>query len=553
MNKVMLVNGGEAVIAEYKEQFIPEYSGNPFIEALPPIYSQEEVVEKLAIYPLYNEKERQLDKQYRVHILQRLLLVFQPLVIHLDLESRISRIIRQGYLARNPFDPKYISTFQEGYDAIQNMNYDLNNNEFFRSTGLGLSIVGISGIGKTTAINRIITMYPQIIAHSQYKDKKFSMYQLTWLKIDTPHDGSIKGLCVDFFLKIDSLLGTDYYKKFGQSRLSVNTMLPVMAQIAKNCGLGVLIIDEIQHLNGARSGGANNMLNFFVKLVNTFGVSTILIGTPKALSVLQSEFRQARRGSGQGDMLWDRLKKDQSWDLLLNAIWDYQWTRKNTPLSKEISDVMYEESQGITDIAVKLYAMSQTRAIISGKEEITPYLIKEVASENLRLVKPMLDALKTGDIRKIAKYEDISTVDTDFLGFLERERQTIDLGMKIEALKRTQRKKEQEVKVNTKEEALLKLLGLNIDTNTAQNAIEKILEEDDKLEVSEIVIKAIQHISSFQKKKEKAKNIVSINENDIRVIVEQGRKNSLSAYESLKKKGIIKDYNNDFLKLGEVG
>ncbi|UZQ52429.1 ATP-binding protein [Clostridium kluyveri] len=552
MNKVMLVNGGEAVIAEYKEQFISEYCGNPFIEALPPIYSQEEVVEKLAIYPPYNEKERELDKQYKVHVVQRLFQVFQPLMIHLDLESRISRIIRQGYLARNPFDPKYISTFQEGYDAIQNMNYDLNSNEFFRSTALGLSIVGISGIGKTTAINRIIGMYPQIIVHSKYKNTKFSMYQLTWLKIDCPHDGSVKGLCVDFFLKIDSLLGTDYYRKFGQSRLSVNTMLPVMAQVAKNCGLGVLIIDEIQHLNGASSGGSDKMLNFFVKLVNTFGVSTIFVGTPKALSVLQSEFRQARRGSGQGDMVWDRLKKDQGWELLLNAIWDYQWTRKTTPLSREISDIMYEESQGITDIAVKLYAMSQTRAIISGKEEITPDLIKEVASENLRLVKPMLDALKTGDIRKIAKYEDVSTVDTDFLGFIERERQTIDLEMKIEALKRTQRKKEQEVKMSNKEEALLKLLGLNIDTDMAQNIVEKILEQNDKLEVNEIVIKAIQEISSPQKKKGKTRNIENANENDIRVIAEQGRKNSLSGYESLKEKGIIKDYKDDFLKLGEV-
>lgn len=552
MNKVTLVNGGEAVIAEYKEQFIPEYSGNVFIEALPPIYSQEEVVEKLAIYPPYNEKERELDKQYRVHIIQRLFQVFQPLMIHLDLESRISRIIRQGYLARNPFDSKYISTFQNGYDAIQNMNYDLNNNEFFRSTGLGLSIVGISGIGKTTAINRIITMYPQIIVHSKYKDTKFSMYQLTWLKIDCPHDGSIKGLCVDFFLKIDSLLGTDYYKKFGQSRLSVNTMLPVMAQIAKSCGLGVLIIDEIQHLNGAKSGGADKMLNFFVKLVNTFGVSTILVGTPKALAVLQSEFRQARRGSGQGDMVWDRLQKDKSWELLLNAIWDYQWTRKNTPLNKEIGDVMYEESQGITDIAVKLYAMSQTRAIISGKEEITPDLVKEVASENLRLVKPMLDALKTGDIRKIAKYEDISTVDTDFLGFIERERQTIDLEMKIEALKRTQRKKEQEVKMSKKEEVLLKLLSLNIDTDEAQNIVEKVLEDDDKLEVNQIIIKTIQQISTHEKKKRKARYIENTNENDIRIIVEQGRKNSLSGYESLKQKGIIKEYTKDFLKLDKV-
>jgi len=53
-------------------------------------------------------------------------------------------------------------------------------------------------------------------------------------------------------------------------------------------------------------------------------VPTVLIGTTKALSVLQSEFRQARRGSGQGDMIWERLSKDKSWELLINAFRDYQ-------------------------------------------------------------------------------------------------------------------------------------------------------------------------------------------------------------------------------------
>ena len=50
----------------------------------------------------------------------------------------------------------------------------------------------------------------------------------------------------------------------------------------------------------------------------------------------------------------------------MGALWDYQWTKKEVPLTPEISDIMYEESQGIIDIAVKLYAMAQIRAIYSG-------------------------------------------------------------------------------------------------------------------------------------------------------------------------------------------
>lgn len=72
------------------------------------------------------------------------------------------------------------------------------------------------------------------------------------------------------------------------------------------------------------------------------------------------------------------------------------------------------ESQGITDIAVKLYAISQLRAIsIGGDEKITPALIQEVSKDSLTLVRPMLEALKSGDLAEIEKYGDISPLKYD--------------------------------------------------------------------------------------------------------------------------------------------
>src|SRR5690606_23263696 len=115
-------------------------------------------------------------------------------------------------------------------------------------------------------------------------------------------------------------------------------------------------------------------------------------------SVLQSQFRQARRGSGQGDMLFDRVKsKDEiSWNLFTEGLFQYQWVKKPCILNQELNDTIYEESQGIFDIAIKLFVMSQVRAMAINKEEITPKLIRYIAKENLKLVKPMLDALKNG-------------------------------------------------------------------------------------------------------------------------------------------------------------
>ncbi|WP_217582127.1 ATP-binding protein, partial [Lysinibacillus sp. GbtcB16] len=102
-------------------------------------------------------------------------------------------------------------------------------------------------------------------------------------------------------------------------------MLQHMTHLASLHAIGILIIDEIQHLNLSKSGGSDKMLNFFVTLVNTIGIPVVMVGTNKAISILQSEFRQARRGSGQGDMVWGQMPKDDTWDLFVEGMWDYQW------------------------------------------------------------------------------------------------------------------------------------------------------------------------------------------------------------------------------------
>jgi len=548
---IFIPNGGEAVEAEYIEQMIEEYKGNPFIEALPPIYSKDEVVDKLIVYPIYNSKERMLDSHLRVHMVQRLFQCFQPLQVHLDLESRISRVIRQGYLARNPFRPEYAASLQDGYRMIQNLNLDLCSNKRFRTTAAGFTIIGVSGMGKTTAVNRILATMPQIIVHSEYRGVKFSMCQLVWLKLDCPYDGSIKGLCMEFFSKVDSLLGTDYYKKHVTGRHTVDSMLSIMSQVARHTGLGMLVIDEIQHLKQAKSGGSEKMLNFFVTLVNTIGVPVVLIGTTKAMSVLQSEFRQARRGSGQGDMVWERLQKDSNWDLLMGALWDYQWTKKEVPFTQEISDVMYEESQGIIDIAVKLYAMAQIRAIYSGIEEINPELIRQVARENLKLVQPMLEALKSGDMRRISQYEDIYTV--DFEGFISSERPKYSSEDKLQELLIKKKQKESANTLSLKERAVLKLLDLDIDPQKAQKVVDEIINQEEcDISASAVVIKAVQILTGTAGKKTSVKkNRTEFkDENDLRFIVDEGKAKHISAYEALKVKGIIKSVENDFFQAG---
>lgn len=533
--KVMLPSGTIAELAEYKEQMIDEYRNNPLIEALPQIMDKIEVIDKIAVYPSFSEGERLLKPHLRYHIIQRLFSYFQPLSIHLELESKISRLLRQGYIPRNPYSPNLVKNIYEQHKAISN-NTEINQSEYFRSTASSFTILGTSGVGKTTSLNKILSLLPKVIVHSNYKGSNISLYQLVWIKIDCPYDGSIKGLCLDFFAKVDSILGSSYYAKYSTQRISTNAMIPAISIICRQCSIGMIVLDEIQHLSMGRSGGANKVLNFIVTLINTVGVPVILVGTPKSLPFLQGEFRQARRSEGVGGNFWNRMEKDDSFKLLIEGMWDYQWVKKPSMLNEEFIDVMFTESMGITDICIKLFIMSQIRAISSGKEELSVSLIKKVAEENLKFVKPMLDGIRSGNLNKMAQYSDVIELNID--GFLHNEINKTNLNNKIKEIREIKKNEEKKSIKKIEEEAVLKLLDLDIDEKVAVKGVDYYLKENKEVTVSDAVksvLKALNEgITSQVDKKKIPKNY---GEDDLRTVVNEGKTQGLSSYKALREEG----------------
>jgi len=491
----MIKNLANLTKAHYTPQALPEYSGNPFIEALPPIWSPKEVIGLLAHDPQWHEGEREMDESYRFHCVWRLFRFFQPIDTHIDIEQRVSRAIRQGYLDKNPTSPAYAKQLGQGFRLIQDDSEDFGKYYSGSSSACGFTIIGVSGVGKTTATNRILSLYPQAIQHTNYRGSPLCLTQITWLKIDCPFDGFLKGLCLNFFQEVDRVLGTEYFKKFTRGTHPINALMGRMAQIATLHGLGLLVIDEIQHLSMAKSGGSEKMLNFFVTLVNTIGVPIILIGTTKALPVLQGDFRQARRGSGQGDLLWERMENSQFWDVLIESMWKNQWTKKQVRLTDELRDVIYDESQGIIDIAIKLYAMVQIKAIATGSETFNADDFQEVAAKKLRLVKPMLDALRSGDAKKLAQYEDIRSISIDDYAAAYQARLPSDFVSDF----RTK-------KPELEEQAILKLLEMGIPTTIAKKAVKKELQNAQSGQpLSELLQKSFKIAINIQEKPTKSK------------------------------------------------
>ena len=548
-NESQILYGEDIVDAIYSDQIVQDYESNPLIEALPPIFTEDEVIEQISVFPPFNEKERKLNPSYRFHCIQRLFQYFQPFEKHLDLEQRISRAIRQGYLHRNPMKKEEVMRVHESYKAIKEGKFIKNYQTEAKRTAAGFTIIGLSGIGKTTAIERVLSFYPQIIRHQEYQRRPFQFTQICWMKLDCPFDGSLKGLCMSFFSELDRLLGSNYLNKFGSQKNTTDLMMQRMAHLASRHGIGLLIIDEIQHLSLSKSGGSDKMLNFFVTLVNTIGIPVLMVGTNKAISILQSEFRQARRGSGQGDMVWSQMPKDESWDLFVEGMWEYQWTLNFTELTNELSDFLYEESQGVLDISIKLFMLSQIRAIASGEEKITKQIIKKVASDSLRLVKPMLEALKSGIPSEIAKYEDIRPIDID--EEVEKYKASIDMQKKIRIQKKLQRQKCHKKEQSLLEEVPLQLLAMDFDPKEVQSAVRKVFNKiggnlGKPTVLKEVIKLLINKDEKKEERKDKKKKAILSSENYLVLLLQEARKKKQSVHEYFLDKDIIKQPLNEF-------
>lgn len=547
---------GERCLAVYKESSEPLYRHNCFIEALPTGLTPEKVASLIARLPVYHKRERALAPLMRLEAVYRIANCVFPMPEFLELEQKFSRMIRNGYLVRNPLEKEWVRQMRSGFPQLDEIRDGRPFRPLIRSTAAGITIIGASGVGKSTLVEGILGLYPQVIVHTQYNGTPFDHQQLVWLKLDCPHDGSLKGLCIAFFEAVDEIIGTNYAEQHNGRRRTVDELLPVMAKLAAALGLGTLVIDEIQRLNEAASGGAQKMLNFFVQLTSTFGVPVVLVGTFKAFTLFTSDFAMARRSAGQGDIIISNLQNDEYWEHFLGKLWQYQWTNQQTPLTAQLRNVMYEESQGIVDIAVKLYMLVQWSVIGEDDERLTPARIREVSRTNFHAARPILQALRMRDIAALSKIKDILPLWGDIDDYLSKAVRRVTLYGTLDTLHNQEHQNledSDELLESPEGQIAAFLIGaghtVSLARQCARQAVERFAAATDlKLATSEAFRLASEHELQTREmasqpsgcsKENKTAKVISLS-GDLRGITKPALKKKKAVYDDLKAAGVIK-------------
>jgi hypothetical protein len=411
--------------SDYKLQELPQYRGNPFIEVLPEILDKATFYSAAKRQPQYEEEFRKAADHLRRHMLGQIFDLFVPLPRHYTEKTVLDRLIRRGYQTRNPVSPDFWKSLSGSMDRVREdvkllrTVTPLDLSYLGCSSDLNTLKMGISGSGKTTSSEISLRMYPQVFRHGMYFGCSLKRTQVVWLRLQAPYHGSVKDLCRAFFREIDRLLGTEYTLFFGKG--DAESMLDQMIRIAAIHGLGLLVIDEVQEFSISKSGGKDALVGFLLRLTNTIGIPVLFIGTYKATKVLFSQMRHIRRTTGIGMPDWGPLEhstdewctspKKTEWSLFVNELWKLQFTRTPVPLTKDLSNALFDECQGIPDFAKKVYFLVQDRLIATrekgGKELITVSAIQSVSRDYLKPAREILRALRENNRDVLDKLDDV--------------------------------------------------------------------------------------------------------------------------------------------------
>lgn len=338
------------------------------ITKMPKMLMGKELEDAMLSLPVYDPAICRADAGTRLTALDDIAGVYIPSSMSCEIYSKIYLAILHSLKKKQIKDT--VVQGNQNHRRLQGMEYHsvLGGADSF-------SVIGPSGIGKSTAISKSIDLASGgqiIVTENPYAQI------IPCINVQCPHDCSVKGLLLAILSQVDMLIGTRYEKLAVKNRASIDNLIGTVSQVALN-NILLIVIDECQNI--CRSKGGVNLIASMTQLINASGVSICMVGLPETELLFSQEMQLARRSVG---LSYSVLPCDDYFIRFCETLFSYQFVAHFSILTPELIELLYECTGGIIAIVVSIIMEAQQIAILTGKETLDKETILLAYKERLK-------------------------------------------------------------------------------------------------------------------------------------------------------------------------
>lgn len=368
---------------------------NILVKALPPMLTETALDEALSILPEYDANICSQDASTRLVALNDLYKVFVPTKMAKEIYTRMYLALlrslqkKESKLAIQQYIENHKATRQQTYNGI------INGADSF-------SIVGTSGIGKSSSITRAIQL---LSAEEIIEIKKPYSKIIPCVIVQTPFDSSIKSLLLEILRVVDEKLGSKYYANALRVKSTTDMLIGSVSQVALN-HIGLLVVDEIQHIVNHKNG--KTLVGCLTQLINNSGISIAMIGTPESSAFFTQAMQLARRSLG---LQYEALEFGEEFQRVCETLYHYQYVSNRTELDFATVQWLYEHSNGNISIVAGLIHDAQEAAVLDGTEILNMDTLRLAYQDRMAMLHPYINIPKKPQTSTAKKKQQLPKID----------------------------------------------------------------------------------------------------------------------------------------------
>ena len=365
------------------------------IHILPTMKSGDDLLSSMEVLPEYDESIRSNEAPVRLMALSDLYRIYVPSQMSLEIYSKMYLALLRSLqkkgtkLAVQQKNQNYKAIIQQEYSGI------MGGSDSF-------TIIGSSGIGKSSAISRAITLITEnrvIEVENPYTKI------IPCICVQCPFDSSVKGLLLEILRKVDETIDSKYYQNALRARTTTDMLIGSVSQVALN-HIGLLVVDEIQNVCNSKNG--KSLVGMLTQLINNSGISICMVGTPESAVFFEQAVQLARRSLG---LRYDVMEYGTDFRNFCEIVFSYQYVKQKTEITDGIMEWLYEHTSGNISVVVSLIHDAQEIAILNGKEVLDLEALQEAYKQRLSMLHGFIHMEQKRQTSKLKKKVSVTVTD----------------------------------------------------------------------------------------------------------------------------------------------